>query len=406
VRYTLEKANEVVTLSVSSDAVLACPRNSGRLGNVPAFINVLRPRLPSASELLPYLESIDQARWYSNDGPLVRCLEKELRRHFALSESGAVVATANCTLGLTAVLLARGVPAGSLCLMPSWTFAATPHAARAAGLTPFFHDVDPDTWALDPDMVRATLARTSARMGAILVVSPFGAPVDPKPWEELEDDTGVPVVLDAAAGFDTVQPSSIPSVVSLHATKVLGAGEGGFIITADSRLRERLAACCNFGFTFSREAVLPALNAKMSEYHAAVALASLAAWPENRLSHVGVAASYRRALVSTGISLQSGEDWASSTTNVVLPRAARGRIAERLLESGIETRAWWGDGCHVQAAFEDCPRLPLPVTEDLGRRVLGLPHFVDMREDQVDTVVDGLVEALRSDSIHRLCLSL
>jgi len=225
-------ATRHLAVPLAVDAVEPRPRETS-----PPLIHVLRPRLPSASELLPYLQEIDQARWYSNGGPLVTRLERELSRHFGLPNLGVVTA-ANCTLGLTAVLLAREVRPGSLCLMPSWTFAATPHAARAAGLVPFFHDVDQRTWALDPNAVRETLKRQASPIGAVMVVSPFGAPIDLHAWEKFEDDTGVPVVVDAAAGFDTARPSRIPSVVSLHATKILGAGEGGFIITADPRLRE------------------------------------------------------------------------------------------------------------------------------------------------------------------------
>ena len=207
-----------------------------------------------------------------------------------------VVTTANATVGITVALLARRVPAGSLCMVPSWTFAATPHAARAAGLTPWFHDVDRRTWALNPYQVMETLKGMSRPVGAMIVVSPFGAPIDIDAWQEFEDRTGIVVVVDRAAGFDTTRPGRIPQVVSLHATKILGAGEGGFIATTDTRLLERLRAACNFGFQGSRNAMLPALNAKMSEYHAAVGLASLAWWRETRQQHARIIEWYRQAM--------------------------------------------------------------------------------------------------------------
>src|SRR5579864_1599285 len=116
------------------------------------LIPVLKPKLPATADLLPYLAEIDERRWYSNSGPLVTRLEEQLSRHFRFRDHG-VFTVANGTLGLTVALMARRVPAGSLCLMPSWTFAATPHAARLAGLTPSFHDVDRRTWALNPDQV-------------------------------------------------------------------------------------------------------------------------------------------------------------------------------------------------------------------------------------------------------------
>jgi dTDP-4-amino-4,6-dideoxygalactose transaminase len=355
---------------------------------------VLRPRLPSAAEILPYLEAIDERRWYSNLGPLVTQLEEQLSQHVGGCK---VVTTANATLGLTAALLALRLPAGSICLMPSWTFAATPHAARAAGLAVWFHDVDRRSWALNPDQVTETLKRMPRPVSVVIVVAPFGAPIEMKGWEEFQDRTGIAVIVDAAAAFDAARPSRIPIVVSLHATKILGAGEGGFVASTDSRFLERVRASCNFGFQGSRNAMRPALNSKMSEYHAAVALASLASWPRIRQQHAHVMEWYRRGIATLErVSLQPkyGNGWVSATTSVLLPPRSRDRIAQDLLQSGIETRQWWGEGCHVQPAFMDCPRSTLAVTEELGSRVLGLPHFPDMQKRDVDDVLGALSDAL------------
>jgi dTDP-4-amino-4,6-dideoxygalactose transaminase len=366
-------------------------------------IPVLRPKLPSSAEILPYLQAIDERQWYTNWGPLVTQLELQLSRHLGL-ERGGVVTTANATVGLTAALLALEVPAGSLCLMPSWTFPATPHAARAAGMEPWFHDVDRRTWALDPGEVSQTLKGMRAPVGAVVVVSPFGAPVDIAAWEAFEEQTGVRVAIDAAASFDTARASRVPSVVSLHATKILGAGEGGFVATTDSTLRERVMACCNFGFHGSRSAMLPALNAKMSEYHAAVGLASFADWPRIRAQHARIAEWYRAGIdLMEDVALQPGygTGWVGSTTSVVLPPRSAAHIVGQLLERGVETRSWWGQGCHVQPAFAGCPRGPLPVTEDLGARALGLPHFPEMRKSDVDVVAGALAEALGNHAHQR-----
>jgi dTDP-4-amino-4,6-dideoxygalactose transaminase len=357
---------------------------------------VLKPQLPSAASILPYLEAIDARRWYSNAGPLVTELEAQLSRQLGFQDRG-VVTTANATVGITAALLARRVPAGSLCIVPSWTFVATPHAVRAAGLTPWFHDVDRRTWALNPNEVMETLKRMPRPVGALVVVSPFGAPIDVDAWQEFEERTGILLVVDAAAGFDTARPSRIPQVVSLHATKILGAGEGGFVASTDTRLLERFRAACNFGFHGARIATLPALNAKMSEYHAAVGLASLALWHENRQQHARITEWYRQIIPRLErVSLQPGygNGWVSATTSILGPPRSAAKIAAHLRRSGIETRAWWGEGCHRQPAFMDCPHSVLTVTEELGPRVLGLPHFPEMQKRDVEQVADTLADIL------------
>src|SRR6202040_2022192 len=98
-------------------------RPAAPASNPPRRLQVLRPQLPSAADLLPYLAEIDQLRWYSNSGPLVVRLEEQLSRHLGFSSPG-VITTANATLGLSVALMARRVPQGSICLVPSWTFAA------------------------------------------------------------------------------------------------------------------------------------------------------------------------------------------------------------------------------------------------------------------------------------------
>ena len=95
--------------------------------------------------------------------------------------------------------------------MPSFTFAATPHAAVSAGLEPYFLDVDPGTWALDPRKLLSLLPELDAPIAAVVPVAPFGAAVDVEAWDEFQDATGIPVVIDAAAGFDNARCGASPA---------------------------------------------------------------------------------------------------------------------------------------------------------------------------------------------------
>lgn len=364
---------------------------------------VLRPQMPTATQLYPYLVEIDDRKYYSNGGPLASRLEVELSRHIGCSDD-TVTTTASATAGLTAALLALELPEGSYCLMPSWTFAATAHSAMAAGLKPWFLDVDRRTWALDPSAVKAALQPVRRRPMALVVVSPFGAPIDIAAWQVFQNETGVPVIVDAAAGFDTVRFSSLISVVSLHATKIFAAGEGGFVVAPNSQICMRVRTAANFGFNGSRIAQGRAINGKMSEYHAAVALASFERWPLTRLRHLQIAGWYRQALKGLpGVSLQPGygEGWACGVTNVLIESDSAQSISRYLMREGIETRMWWGAGCHVQPAFERCNRQELPATEYMADRVLGLPHFFQMQKTDVALVADTLATALKSRAAGR-----
>src|SRR5215217_9580196 len=104
-------------------------------------IPVMRPKLPIGERIAPYLRRIDEGRIYSNFGPLVRSLESRLAVRFGIPDEG-VITVANATLGLGLALIAQHPEPGSLCAVPAWTFAATPHAVTQAGLIPYFVDVD------------------------------------------------------------------------------------------------------------------------------------------------------------------------------------------------------------------------------------------------------------------------
>ena len=116
--------------------------------------------------------------------------------------------------------------------------------------------------------------------------------------------TGIPVIMDAAAGFDTAVLSPIPTIVSLHATKALGCGEGGFVMSTDKELISRITGRSNFGFMSRREAMSVGTNAKMSEYHAAVGLSALDEWPKTRATLMKIAKNYRTRLSRSSIPLR------------------------------------------------------------------------------------------------------
>ena len=362
-----------------------------------ATIPVMRPCLPSARILTPYLEKIDSARIYSNFGPLTLALEDRLAAHYGLSE-GTVCTVANATLGLTLSLVAQGARPGTLCVMPAWTFVASAHAACMAGLTPYFVDVDPETWALDAEEIVNEIAKAPAPVGAVMPVSAFGRPIDIAAWDRFRSRTGLPVVIDAAAAFDALTPGRVPAVVSLHATKVLSTGEGGFVISTDDAFKREIRTRSNFGFAGTREAKTLAANAKLSEFHAAIGLASLDAWKETRNEWMTVARNYRTALpVSNRLSHQAGNgiDWIASTWVLNFADVGADRIEAALEKAGIETRRWWGRGSHAHEATAKFPRTSLPTTDDLARSTLGLPFYRDLRSEQVQKIADTVQSALQ-----------
>jgi len=359
-------------------------------------IPIMRPKLPVTERLVEYLRRIDDTRVYSNFGPLACALEDRLAEHYGL-ESGAVTTVANATLGLGLALAAQGAKPGTLCAMPAWTFVASAHAVVNAGLIPYFIDVDPESWALDAATVMDEIARAPAPVGAVIPVAPFGLPIDVPAWDTFRANTGLPVVIDAAAGFDSLVPGETPAVVSLHATKVLGTGEGGFVVCTDPAIVRSVRSRSNFGFYSNREAAYPATNAKLSEYHAAIGHAALDAWCEARAEWITAATAYRCALGrSNRIRVQDGfgETWVSSTCVLHTPDGSAPRIEQALAAAGIETRHWWGLGAHLHPATARFPRAPLPITKTLADSTLAVPFYRDLGWTDVGRISEGVLSGM------------
>ncbi len=288
----------------------------------------MKPLLPSADRLMPYLKRIDEERYYTNFGPL--CLEYESR--LADLFGAPCITGSSATSLLTATLMAYDLPKGSFVAMPSWTFPATAAAVVSAGLVPYFFDCLGNGYA--------PLADAPSCVSAFLIVASFGGPIGN--MDGMTYFTDKPIIIDAAAGFDTFsticKPREIPIVISTHATKVFGTGEGGFVTCNDSALLEKIRRITNFGLTPDRRIEYTGLNAKFSEYHAAVGLAELDGWSSKRKLLLEKTRKY-------------GIDYAITQ----VPVRGEGR-------KGIY-------GCHNHAAYADYPRTSLPVTNDLIENV-------------------------------------
>jgi dTDP-4-amino-4,6-dideoxygalactose transaminase len=302
---------------------------------------------------------IDEHRWYSNFGPL----ERELRWRLKEKYGAHVVTVSSCTAGLE--LMYRHLrESGQVSIaLPSLTFPATVLAAKREGLWVEFEDVDLLTWTHS-------------------AVAGFGVPVAGD-W------------VDAAAAFgEQTVPSWMTAVFSLHATKAVGAGEGGFVVTHDKHLAEKLRRQTNFCFENGISTGW-GTNAKMSEYACAVALASLDAW--DREPWLKLDGWYREHLPLRMQQKRPHGVYPILAVKLPLGCSVAGVIA-CLANQHIETRRWYWPPMHLHPCVAGQGTPPhLPVTEDLSARLLGLPYHLFLTEDDVAIVCVALGEAIRKE---------
>ncbi len=379
--------------------------------STPISIPLLVPELPSPQALLPYLERMHAAQHYSNFGPLVKELEQRLLERFAShsSEPLALCTVSSATLGLELALAALNLPPRSRVLIPSLTFVATATAVLRAGHIPVLGDVDGDSWLLTPATARA--AATEADIDAVLPVAAFGVPHDMGAWHAFHEETDLPVVVDAAAGYGSqwLDAVSGTAVFSMHATKSLPAGEGGFVISRDPALVSKIQQLSNFGINLNPGASLPVgvlgsvgTNAKMSEYHAAVGLAALDCWAEGadrrRDRHAALRTRLQAVAPPGTIRWQAGIGAVAAPTLLcirLLDSRQRDRLERICAARGIATRRWYQPlMARMLTVASHCVCLPTPEATSIAYGMCGVPFFPGMTDVQQDALVSALEDAL------------
>jgi dTDP-4-amino-4,6-dideoxygalactose transaminase len=381
-----------------------------------ADIRFLRPQLPTLDEVGQYFELSQKERWFSNLGPCNRLLVERLASY--VGAGARCVLVSNATLGLMVALRAlqeRSSTHAREVIVPSFTFAAVPDAIVWCGLEPVFADIEPNTWHLDPNKLDLALKERAGRVAAVLACSTFGtAPPDAvrRGWETACASAGVPLLVDSAAGFGTLDEGARrlgrqgdAEVFSFHATKPFGMGEGGVIVTQDEQIAAEMSLLLNFGLD-DRRVPLRAfgLNAKLSEIHAAIGLAVLDGYDDVLERRRALARRIREPLEAAGFSFQPGAErstWQFVPT-LAPSREARDAVLARSALAGIELRTYFAPPLHESPAFARAHRLDrLPVTDDVAGRILSLPLANDLADNDIERIVGCVLEGQGLTSFTR-----
>jgi dTDP-4-amino-4,6-dideoxygalactose transaminase len=331
-----------------------------------------------ATSLAPYhdrlTEAIDRVARSGRYilGPEVEAFEAEFAAYLGVQHC---VGVANGTDALTIVLRALGVRPGDEVVMPSFTFYATAEAAIVAGATPVFCDIDPDTFCVTAETVKAVV---TPRTKAIVPVHLFG---NVAPIGELRE-LGVPVVEDAAqaagASLDGVKAGALGDAATFSffpAKNLPCLGDGGAIVTDDDDVAERARLLRFHGSTDKKTFVEVGYNSRLDDIQAAVLrvlLPELDGWNERRRA---AAATYERLGLGAHARLPTSIDGAEHVYHLYVVRAERLPIG----------RGYYRVPVHRQPAIGSAA--DLPATEEAARTNHALPMGIDLTEEQISEVV-------------------
>jgi dTDP-4-amino-4,6-dideoxygalactose transaminase len=374
-------------------------------------IPLQHPELPPPEEILRYYELAREASFYSNGGPCATLLSESLSSYLGVHTRSVPVS--NCTTGLMVALRAAcGQPTQHRrrVLCPAYTFTATGCAIAWSGFEPVFVDVDLDGWHMDPNELDGALREYAGTVAGVLACATFGtAPPNEQraAWRTSCESHGVPLLIDAAPGFGALDEDGRrigglgdTEIFSFHATKPFAIGEGGLIVPKDAELEQRIMRLMNFGLArSSRASTEIGLNAKMSELHAATALAMLDGFDDVLRRRRANAERLRGASAHLPFTFQRGS---SRSTWQILPllapsAAVRTRCLELAPKHGIEIRTMHDPALHRQPAFAGFAHGHLEVTDSLAERALALPMANELPEDAFERI-PALLEAAVSES--------
>ncbi|MBU4016002.1 DegT/DnrJ/EryC1/StrS family aminotransferase [Patescibacteria group bacterium] len=234
-------------------------------------IFVSKPFLPPIEKYIHYVQQVWDNCYLTNNGPLVRELEKKLKAYLGVKH---IFFVSNGTIALQLAIKALNLK--KTIITTPFSFAATTNAIIWEKCTPVFADIDPSTLCIDPDKIEKLITKETE---AILAVHIYGIPCNIKKINILAKKYNLKVIYDAAHAFGTkIGNDSICifgdiSTISFHAVKLFHTGEGGAIITNDDILAKKIALYRNFGLE-GDNITYPGINAKNSELHAALGLAN------------------------------------------------------------------------------------------------------------------------------------
>jgi dTDP-4-amino-4,6-dideoxygalactose transaminase len=379
-----------------TSAAHATRRPLAILGGPPAFPDGLpfaRVTVPPLSRVTDRLRPSYEAGRLTN-GPLVGLLEEATAERIGARH---VVAVSSATAGLMLALRVI-VPPGRPVLLPSFTFSASAHAVAWNGLCHRFADCDPRTFHLDPSYAEARLGDA----GAIMPTHLFGAPCEAEQFEALARRSGIALVFDAAHGFGAARQGrrvgvfGDAEVFSLSPTKVLTAGEGGLVATPHDEVARSLRRGRDYGGGSDAGDEFVGLNARMTEFHAALAFEGLSDIDErmDRRRELGRRYDHHIGRIP-GLRAQGIDDGDEVTykafTVVVEPDYGidRDALVTALRAEGVETRCYFSPPVHEQRPYVSS-NSRLPVTTDLARRIVTLPIWPGMSDVDVDTIAEAL----------------
>jgi dTDP-4-amino-4,6-dideoxygalactose transaminase len=328
-------------------------------------------------------------------GDHVARFESEFAQYSGVSHC---VGVANGTDALSLIIAALGIGAGDEVILPANTFVATAEAIVAAGATPVFADVDPDTLLLTAyDVAEAITPRTAG----VIAVHLYGQVPDMDAIGEVTSRAGVVLLEDAAQAHGAqwrerrAGSLSRAAAFSFYPGKNLGAfGDAGGITTNDADLSRRVRTLADHGRAIGGryQHDIVGCNSRLDALHAAILSIKLRELDRWNALRQQADRWYRAMLGSTNCHTLGTDPRATSVHHLEVVRVnERERLLQAFAARGIGFGLHYPVPVHRQRAFARYATRPLPIVERTAEEIVSLPMFPTITRRQVEYVCEAIL---------------
>lgn len=372
-------------------------------------------------------------------GPLVHRFETEFISALESNVELHAVALNSCTAALHLALDAIGLRRGDAVIVPTMTFAATAEVVRYFDAIPVLVDTDPSTFNLSMEALARLLASDivaagsvglipTDRIRAVIPVHYGGQPCDLDAVQQMIGPRDIEIIEDAAHAFPAGwgdasgarrmvgANTSRVTCFSFYANKTITTGEGGMAITADADLAARIRLMSLHGMnrdawrrfeasgTWDYQLVAPGFKYNLTDLAAAIGLAQLARAEEYRIARERVTRMYDSVLGTredVDLLVRQPDTLHSYHLYVMKLRLERLRIdrarfIEEMRDRGVICSVHWRP-LHMHPYYIETygyAASDYPVAAAEWPRIVSLPLFPSMRDDEISHVIENVTDVL------------
>jgi dTDP-4-amino-4,6-dideoxygalactose transaminase len=333
-------------------------------------------------------------------GSEVRAFEAEFGAYLGVPEA---IGVGNGTDALELALRALEIGSGDAVFTVSHTAVATIAAIEAAGATPVLVDIDPATFLMDVERLKATIRSSAdwhgARPAAIVPVHLYGQMADMPAILDVARSEGLRVIEDCAQAHGARLHGRLAgtwgdaAAFSFYPTKNLGAfGDGGLVATTEKSIADTVRLLRQYGWTEDRVSVRRGRNSRLDELQAAILRVGLRHLDDDNTNRRRTAARYDESCSETlkAPAVVPGAEHVYHQYVVRTPR--RDEFRANLASRGIGTAVHYPVPIHLQPSYAGilAGAGTLPTTERVAEEIASLPMFAGLREAEVERVSSAI----------------